>query len=166
LGEQAAGNGPIGLLREPLDLRRWNGEVFGGELDFPLGEPGEDLDFQRVDRIGQHDPSEPAAQEREVEIAEVSASEDQGVAGGRSGPDRFGGKNFAGLQVRAPGFAAADGSVADRNLRRQESAAPRGPGARRQAPFECLKEHRFWRGFSNRGDGRAGAQEMSSAAEF
>ena len=124
LGQQAAGNGPLGLLREILDLRGWNGEAFGGELDFPLGEPGEDLDFQRVDRIGQHDPSEPAAQEREVEIAEVSASEDQGAAGGRTGPDGFCGEFFAGLQVRAPGFAAADGSVADRNLRRQESAAP------------------------------------------
>ena len=75
------------MLREPLDLRRWNGEVFGGELDFPLGEPGEDLDFQWVDRIRQDDLAEPAAQEREVEIAEVSASEDQRAAIGWTAAD-------------------------------------------------------------------------------
>lgn len=165
LGQQAAGNGPRGLLREPLDLRGWNGQVFGGELDFPLGEPGEDLDFQWVDRIRQDDLAEPAAQEREVEIAEVSASEDQRAAIGRAGADGLDCEFFAGLEVRAPGFAAADGAVADRNLRRQESVAPRCPRARRQAPLERLKEHGPRRGFSIRGDGRAGEEGMSSATE-
>ena len=87
--------------------------------------------------IQQRDEGKVFLKEREVDIIEVTAAEDDAVSGGGVGAFRVrGDEGFAGIQMRLPGGSAAGSTMANGDLRGKESATARSPRCGSDRPFE------------------------------
>ena len=87
--------------------------------------------------IHQRDEGEVFLKEREVDIIEVTAAEDDTMPGGGVGAFRVRGhEGFAGIQVRLPGGSATGSTMANGDLLGKESATARGPSRGSDRPFE------------------------------
>ena len=87
--------------------------------------------------IHQRDEGKVFSKEREVDIIEVTAAEDDTMPGGGVGAFRVrGDEGFAGIQMRLPGCSAAGSTMANGDLRGKESATARSPSRGGDRPFE------------------------------
>ncbi len=87
--------------------------------------------------IHQRDEGEVFLEKREVDIIEVTATENDAAPGGGVGAFRVrGDEGFAGIQMRLPGGSAAGSTMANGDLRGKESAAARSPSRGSDRPFE------------------------------
>ena len=87
--------------------------------------------------IHQRDEGKVFLEEREVDIIEVTAAEDDAVAWQGVGAFRVrGDEGFAGIQMRLPGCSAAGSTMANSDLLGKESATARSPSRGSDRPFE------------------------------
>ena len=87
--------------------------------------------------IHQRDEGEVFLKEREVDIIEVTAAEDDTMPGGGVGAFRVRGhEGFAGIQVGLPCGSAAGSAMANGDLHGKESATARCPSRGSNRPFE------------------------------
>jgi hypothetical protein len=100
-----------------------------------------DLNFDRVDCIDERDFFETPLEKFEVEIIQVTATENhEGFSSGQ-GANRFSNKATAGVQMLFPCGPTAARTMANANLSSEKAVRACGPRTRGRDPFQKFEDH-------------------------